>query len=397
MSLFRNRSLLAATLGHFSVDVYSGMLPLILLALTDPLGLTYSQVGLVAMIFSLTSSISQPFFGWLGDRRHERLLAVIGVAAIATTMGFMRFANQLGQLVLLAPIAGLGSAAFHPQGAVMAANASAERRGSAMSIFMLGGNSGFAIGPLLGAFAFTLVGGYMPETLAMIGLLQAALIYWIMSGQQMHAAKRKAGSSSGARATVSVMVLLGLAMFLRSWVSNSVTTYIPQVVKAQGFSTETAGSVLFSILMPLAIGGLIGGTLSDHIGRRRVLVISTALATPALLGLLHVSGPLSYAFGPMLGIALGASLPVTLVMAQEMIPRGLGMMSGVVLGFTFVAGAIGVSVNGAAADFFGLIQTMNLNALLPLAAATLAFFLPKDQPAEIFEAAFAEASVENRI
>ncbi len=380
MSLFRNRSLLAATLGHFSVDMYSGMLPLILLALTDPLGLSYGQVGLVAMIFSVTSSISQPFFGWLGDRRYNRVLAVIGIAAIATTMGMLRFADQFVQLILLVPIAGLGSAAFHPQGAVLASHASAERRGSAMSIFMLGGNSGFAFGPILGAFAFTMAGGYMPEMLAMLGLLQAALIYWVMAEQQRPVeAASDTLTSSVARATISAVVLLGLVMFLRSWVTNSISTYIPQVIKAQGFSTETAGNVLFSILMPLAIGGVIGGTLSDRIGRRRVLMISTALACPALLAMLHSSGTLSFVFGPLLGILIGASMPVTLVMAQQMIPRGLGMMSGAVLGFTFLAGAVGVSVSGVLADQVGLMQVMNLNSFLPLGAATLAFFLPDDR------------------
>ncbi|MBI3913647.1 MAG: MFS transporter, partial [Chloroflexi bacterium] len=104
MNLLRNRALLAATLGHFSVDMYSGMLPLILLTLTDPLGLTYAQIGLVALMFSVTSSLSQPFFGWLGDRRHHRALTVIGVAAIALAMGVMRFADQFAALALLAAL-----------------------------------------------------------------------------------------------------------------------------------------------------------------------------------------------------------------------------------------------------------------------------------------------------
>lgn len=380
MSLFRNRSLLAATLGHFSVDMYSGMLPLILLALTGPLGLSYTQVGLVGMIFSVTSSVSQPFFGWLGDRRYNRVLAVVGVAAIATAMGMMRFADEYTQLLMLTPIAGLGSAAFHPQGAVLASKASHEQRGSAMSIFMLGGNSGFAFGPLLGGLAFTVAGGYMPEMLAVIGLLQAAIIYWVMAEQQRPIESEAiVATTSVPRTVMSAAILLGLAMFFRSWVTNSVTTYIPQVVKAQGFSTEVAGGVLFGILMPFAIGGVIGGTLSDRVGRRRVLMISTALACPALLGMLNTSGPFTWLFGPLLGIALGASLPVTLVMAQQMIPRGLGMMSGAVLGFTFLAGAIGVTVSGVLADSLGLIQTMNLNAFLPLGAAMLAFFMPDDR------------------
>lgn len=381
MSLLYNRSLLAATLGHFSVDMYSGMLPLILLVLTEPLGLSYSQVGLVSMLFTLTSSISQPFFGWLGDRRDGRLLAVLGVASIATVVGMMRFADHFTTLVFLAPIAGLGSAAFHPQGAVLATRTAPERRGSAMSIFMLGGNSGYAFGPVFGTAAFALAGGHMPEMLMLLGLAQATLVYWALA-ERRHRTTESSGSSTaaaGAPAAISVMVTLTLVIFLRSWVQNSVSTYVPQVYKAQGFSTTFAGNVLFSILMPLAVGGLIGGTLSDRIGRRRVLIISTALIGPALWGLLHTAGWASFVLGPLLGVAIGASLPVTLVMGQELIPRGMGLMSGAVLGFTFIAGAIGVSVNGVIADQVGLLPTMTLNALLPLGAAVLAFFLPPDQ------------------
>src|SRR5512142_1758835 len=126
MSLLRNPVLIAATLGHFTVDMYSGMLPLILLALTDPLGLSYSQVGLVSMAFTIASSISQPFFGWIGDRRSTRVMAVTGVAAIAVTMGIMRFADGFTVLMILAPLAGLGSGAFHPQGAVLASRAESD-------------------------------------------------------------------------------------------------------------------------------------------------------------------------------------------------------------------------------------------------------------------------------
>jgi len=383
MSLLRNRSLLVATLGHFSVDMYSGMLPLILLVLTDPLGLSYAQVGLVSTLFTLAASLSQPFFGWIGDRRDGRLLAVLGVAGIATIIGIMRFADHFSMLLILAPMAGLGSGAFHPQGAVLATRTPAERRGSAMSIFMLGGNSGYAFGPVFGTVAFTLAGGHMPEFLAILGLAQAALIYWALAVQQRSLIDQPATTqtTTAVRVATRVVIMLTLVIFLRSWVQNSVATYIPQVFKAQGFSTTFAGNVLFSILMPLAIGGLIGGTLSDRMGRRRILMASTALISPALWGLLHTGGMASFVLGPLLGITIGASLPVTLVMAQELIPRGLGMMSGFVLGFTFIAGAIGVSINGFAADHFGLMPTMLLNTLLPPGAAVLAYLLPDDRAA----------------
>ena len=382
MSLLKNRYLLAATFGHFSVDMYSGMLPLILLALTQPLGLSYGQIGLVSMLYSLAGSVSQPFFGWLGDQRGARPMAVLGVAAIATTVGVMRFVDNYSTLVVLAIIAGTGSGAFHPQGATLAARAPSAQRGTSASLFMLGGNTGFAFGPIFNTAIFAMTGSYMPETLAALGLAQAAIIFWALaslSREDYHASALSA-TTTAKRAAISVIIVLMLVMFLRSWVQSSVSTYVPQVFKSFGYSNADAGTVLFSVLLPLAIGGLIGGTLSDKIGRRRVLIVSTALSGPLLWLLLFTNGPSVYFAGALLGLATGASTPVTLVMAQSLLPRGLGLMSGIVLGFTFISGAIGVAISGVFADQIGLLQTMNLNAALPVIAAALAFLLPDDRP-----------------
>ncbi|MEW5721289.1 MAG: MFS transporter, partial [Chloroflexota bacterium] len=181
MSLLKNRFLLAATFGHFSVDMYSGMLPLILLALTEPLGLSYAQIGFVSMIYSLAGSLSQPFFGWLGDRRGARPLAVIGVAAVATTVGVMRFVDSYTTLLVLSILSGMGSGAFHPQGATLAARAPATQRGASASVFMLGGNTGYAFGPLFNTAIFAMTGSFMPETLAALGLIQAAIVFWALA------------------------------------------------------------------------------------------------------------------------------------------------------------------------------------------------------------------------
>ena len=381
ISLLRNRTLLGATFGHFSVDMYSGMLPLMLLVLTDPLGMSYGQIGLASMSYSLASSISQPFFGWLGDKRGSRQIAVLGVAAIAVTVGLMRFVDQYAVLLVLAVIAGLGSAAYHPQGAMLAAQTPPAQRGSAASIFMLGGNTGYAFGPILATQAFAMVGGFLPEMFAFVGLGQAALIFLALAKKHVDQVKPAVVSTvATTRTALSVILTLGLVIFLRSWVQSGVSTFIPQIYKAQGGSNQEASNILFAILLPLAIGGLIGGTLSDKIGRRSVLIVSTGLIGPALWGMLHTTAAAAYLLAPVLGIAIGASLPVTLVMAQSLVPRGLGFMSGVVLGFTFIAGAIGVGINGVFADQIGLVPMMTINAALPLAAAFLAFFLPDDRP-----------------
>lgn len=395
MSLLKNRSLIAATFGHFSVDMYSGMLPLILLTLTDKLSMSYAQVGLASMCYSLTSSLSQPFFGWLGDHRGRRPMAVLGVAAIATTVGIMRFVDSFTLLVILALIAGFGSGAFHPQGATLAAQTPPKERGTAASIFMLGGNGGYAFGPLFGTAVFALAGGFLPETLAVIGVAQAILVFVLLAENQRQFNGTTNGKVMAATvmAPVSLIVTLTLVVFFRSWVSSAVSTYIPQVFKSFGYSAEDSGKVLFSVLLPVAIGGLLGGTLSDRIGRKRVLIISTALSGPALYALLQTTGPLAYVWAIVLGLATGASFPVTLVMAQSLIPRGLGFMSGIVLGFTFVAGAVGQGVTGFGADQIGLVPMMIVNAGLVVLAAALAWFLPNDRPAHDTSEELAEAEL----
>ncbi len=385
MTLLKNRTLLAAVFGHFSVDMYSGMLPLILLALTEPLGLSYAQIGFVSMTYSLAGSLSQPPFGWLGDRRGNRPMAVVGVAAIATTVGVMRFVDNYVVLVILAIVAGLGSGAFHPQGAMLAAQTPKEQRGIAASLFMLGGNSGYAFGPLFGAAVFGLAGGRMRETLAILGLLQAALVFWLLAERQRQFRNGSQPQIMAATtmAPMIVIITLTLIMFLRSWMSHAVSTYVPQVFKSFGYSNPEAGAVLSAILFPLAFGGLVGGALSDKIGRRRVLIVSTAISGPALWMLLQNTGVMAFVWAVILGASIGASVPVTLVMAQSLVPRGLGLMSGIVLGFTFISGAFGVAVSGVAADWIGLLPAMNLNGLLPIMAAGLAFLLPDDKPTTI--------------
>lgn len=376
------RSLIAATLGHFSVDMYSGMLPMILVVLTDTLKLTYFQIGVISTAYSLAGSLSQPFFGWLGDQRGNRPMAVLGVASIAVTIGVMRFVDNYFILLVLAIIAGLGSGAFHPQGATLAADVPARQRGVAASVFMFGGNSGFSTGPILGTALFGLTGALMPETFAVLGFAQAALIFWLLAERQreFHAAPtRKPVAAAQVMAPLAVIITLTLVIFFRSWMSAAVSTYVPQVFKAFGYSNDESGTILFSVLFPLAVGGLMGGTLSDRIGRRHVLIISTLLSGPALAAMMLANGTMIYLAGIILGLAIGASFPVTLVMAQSLVPRGLGLMSGIVLGFTFVAGAVGTGVSGFLADQIGLLPTMYLNAALPVIAGLCAFLLPTDE------------------
>src|SRR5205823_118252 len=151
-SLITNKYLWSLTLGHFTIDLYSGAMPVVLLYLSISLGLTIEQVGLVAGIYSICSSISQPIFGLLADRYGGRWLATGGLLWMSILQGVLGFLPDYATLLLVAPLAGFGSAAFHPPSASSANRTSGDKKTAGMAIFLLGGNGGFAFGPLIAAW-----------------------------------------------------------------------------------------------------------------------------------------------------------------------------------------------------------------------------------------------------
>ena len=375
----RNRALMTVAMGHFSVDMFSGMLPLILLGLTDPLSLSYAQVGLVSTAFTVTSSLTQPFFGWLADRLGGRWLAAGGILLIAIMTAVMRVAPSYWVLLLLAPIAGIGSAAFHPQGAANASLASGKQKATGMSILMLGGNIGYAVGPVAARVLFAAIGGIATLILVGVGALLSAA-QMVFGPRVQKAANGKGAATAGLNdyrpmAPLAVAALITV-IFLRMWVNSAITTYLPQLTKASGFGIDYSSNLQFAILFPLAFGGLIGGSMSDRIGRRPIIVGSLLFAGPLLLLVLMTLGPRAYLVAPFLGIMVGASFPITLVMAQELLPKGIGLMSGLALGFTFIAGGIGVAISGWLADHFGLMPMLIAMAGLLLIAGCIALLLP---------------------
>lgn len=385
MPVIKNRSLWVLTLGHFSIDLFAGMLPMILLVLTDALNLSYTEVGFVSTAYIASASLTQPVFGYLTDRFGSRLVSVGSVIWIAGFMGSMGFAGKFTTLLVLAALAGLGAAAFHPPAAANAARLSGERRGSGMSIFLIGGNMGFAVGPLLAGALFAAVGARGTGVLPVLSIVLATALYLSLSRASFPAASNDraaapaSGSSSREVALLGIIALM-IVIFCRSWVHQSLITYLPQFYTAVGAPVAFTSNLLFAVLLPLAVGNLLGGWLSDRFGSRRVIFASLLFIAPLGRLLLQTTGPLGFLYAVLLGLTLGASFPVTLVMAQGMVPRGLGFMSGVVLGFTFIAGGIGTALTGLLADRLGIEATMHAIIWLPMLGVLTTLLLPEQRP-----------------
>lgn len=384
LSVILNPQLLSLSIGHGTVDAYANLLPMMYPLLTVALGLNYSQVGLAVAAYTLSASLSQPLFGYIADRVGGRHMAAAGITWMATMVSLVGFAWDYWSLVAILTVAGLGTAAFHPQGAMNAGDVGGHKA-SAMSVFMLGGNIGFALGPMLGAVVFSTALGLRGALLLWLpGILMALWLYKAIGRVDVkrQAIKAQALASAtlpAARVPIVGVAALVLVVMLRSWSASALTNFIPLLFQERGLSMDWASQILFLTLIATAAGGVVGGFAADAWGSKRVTSISLAASAPAIFLFLQGSGVWMALSALAVGFLLGASTAVTLVMAQEVLPRNVGVASGLILGLGFATGGVGVSITGTLADSFGLFTALNSIWPLPLLAALLCLALNKPQ------------------
>lgn len=379
----RNRALLTFMLGHFTVDMYGGLLPVLYPLMALEFSLTKEAVGLVALAFTATSSIVQPIFGYLADRFGSRVLAPASVAWAALMVAVAGLAPTLGFLMLAASLAGLGSGAYHPLGAASASAVTGDlQKNTAMSIYTVGGSVGYALGPLLGALAFGAIGPAGSVFMLPIGLVSALLIARSLRGLPARVAGRggSVADASHGRERIAwrgLLPVVGVTM-LRSWVTLSLITFIPLWYADLGYSASFYGSLTTLVIGAGALGTLLGGLLADRFGQRRVLMLSLVGALPALLLFVGVPGPIALLTGALYGMLADSSLSITLVMAQRALPGRTGMASGFILGLGFVTGGIGVPLVGRLADQVGMPMALSSLSVLLVLAVALALLIPRD-------------------
>ena len=386
--LLKNKALWSLTLGHFAIDLFSGALPIVLLYLKDSLNLSLEQVGVVIGLYSISTSLAQPIFGYFSDAIGGRWFAVGGLLWMSILHGFVGFMPSFETALLVAVVAGFGSAAFHPQGASGANVAAGDRKQAGVAMFMVGGNTGYAVGPLLAGFILGVFGPRGTAVLAVIGLVITPVLYVLTDPKYVPITAPKDRKQANwkiqlnpAFSTVAVLALIGV-MSLRATSQSSFTSFVPQYFTiVGGFSHQEAGTLSFLMLLALAAGSFTGGMLADRVGPQRVMVASLLATAPLMAIMLLLGDYRAFFIAPILGFASGAAWPPMLVMSQTLFHKNAGVGTGIALGFVFAMGGVGTSLTGwlAVPERLGLLAALLLLAALPLINALLVVLLPSQR------------------
>ena len=398
-SILRNRALTVLMLGHFTVDMYAGLLPVLYPLLTDRFDLDLATLGLVTFAYSGVASVSQPVFGWLADRYGTRLT---GLALLWTGLSFatIGFAPTFPILLLLAAAAGLGSGAFHPFGALNASAVIAEgQRNVAMSIYVTGGTVGVAMGPLVGAVLFTLFDVRGTALMALPGAGIAVYMLFAMranalGGRAAHAGGGAAKLAPGALAALSIIIGV---MMLRMFTVMGLQAFIPVWYRDLGYGASFYGPLATVIVLASAVGSIGTGTLADRFGRREVMLWTLVLSIPPLLLFAQYPGPFAFVSGALIGLLAASTGPLLLVMAQQLMHGRAGVASGLILGLGFVAAAIGTPLFGALADTIGMPGAVRSQVLLVLVTMVVAWYLPSDEQVQRLAAASGKAAEDRSV
>jgi len=365
----------AVALAHGLNDAYAAFLHPLLPRIMDRLGLSIALAAVLTTTLSLAASLLQPVMGYLSDRYDRRLFIIAGPLFSCVFMSLIGVAPSFGVLAILLALGGLGSAAFHPPGASMAARV-AEGKGSGLrlSLFSFGGSAGYALGPLLAVGIVSLV-GLEGLWVAMIPpVLVLCLLYVLLPGDREHAAAAPPSPRAVMAALAGPLGLLFGISAISTFVQRVFQTMQPIAVAAAGGSEALGALSLSAYFVGQAAGSLAGGWLTDRMDRRRIFVMLTLISLPAHLLALWL--PPGSAFGLLAAVLAGcatmALLPPIVISAQEMLPFGTAVGSGIVMGAAWAAGSLGVLGTGVLGDLVGARGAALLSTPVILAATALA-------------------------
>lgn len=374
---------------HLLNDSIQSVIPAMFPILEKSMGLSYTQLGIIAFALNMVASVMQPVFGAITDKKPFPFALPIGLTSTLFGVLGLAFAPSFEWIVVSVLFIGLGSAVFHPEGSRVAYLAAGSKRGLAQSIYQVGGNSGQSLAPLITALILVPLGQQGAAWFGLVAgiavILLTYIAFWYRNSLKLQwiSGKKKGKTGNAAHANYSRSIgfyifLIILFIFARSWyVSGMTNFYTFYAISKYDFSIEKAQMYLFAFLFSGAVGTFFGGPLADRFGKKKILLFSLVGAAPLTIIMPFVPPVLAFIMLAIIGFILMSSFSVAVVYAQELVPGKIGMMSGLTVGLAFGMGAIGSVFLGYLADEIGLSLTIYIMGLLPL-IGLITLLLPSD-------------------
>ncbi|MEH7354986.1 MFS transporter [Neobacillus drentensis] len=374
---------------HLLNDAIQAVVPAMFPILEKSMGLSFTQLGIIAFSLNMISSVMQPVVGMLTDKKPMPYALPIGLTFTLFGILGLGFASSFAMIVLSVLFIGLGSAVFHPEGSRVAYMAAGDRRGLAQSIYQVGGNTGQALAPVITALILVPLGQIGASWFTIVAALAVILLVYIANWYKQRlitlpnsqkkkniSVSRKGGLSKEVKKTLALILLL---IFARTWYSSGITNfYTFYAIKEYALTIKESQIFLFAFLVSGAIGTFFGGPLSDRFGKKNIISFSMLATVPFSILIPYVPPTIAFIFLILTGFILMTSFSVTVVYAQELVPGKIGTMSGLTVGLAFGMGAIGSVSLGYIADLIGLQSMITWLGVLPL-MGLIAFLLPSDQ------------------
>lgn len=374
--------LFSIAFAHLLNDMLQAVIPSIYPILKDNYQLSFTQIGLITFAYQMAASILQPFVGFYTDKKPQPYSQIYGMLFTLCGIVLLSFASSFYIIILSVILVGIGSSIFHPEASRISFLASGGKRGLAQSVFQLGGNAGTAIGPLLVALLVVpndqryILLFVIVATIALFVLRHIAK--WYDEHLSLRSKKQVAiilPDLSKNRIIISVIILLVL-IFSKFFYMASMSSYFTfYLIEKFNLSVQDAQLHLFLFLSSCAVGTLLGGPLGDKFGRKYVIWFSVLGAAPFALLLPYADLFWTGVLSVVIGIIISSAFPAILVYAQELLPKKLGMVSGLFYGFAFGMGGLGSALLGYTADHIGIEKVYQICAFLPL-IGIVALFLP---------------------
>jgi FSR family fosmidomycin resistance protein-like MFS transporter len=348
--------------------------------------LSLASAAALILAMNLSSSVVQPLFGYWSDRRSLSWVIPVAVLVACAGTSVLGLLHTYGAMFVAAMIAGLGVAAFHPEGSRYAKYCARSEHAVGMSVFTLGGYGGFALGPIVMTPILLLVGLKGTIFVLIPGIVIALLVWLELPRMQTFRAQYASHGSSAGQDRWKPFWLLSGVVSLRSTAFFGCVTFLPLfALHVLHAGAATGNGVLTAMLLAGVAGTLKGGKLADRYDRRRIILLSVALVCAiavaiGIVGLLHAPVWVLFILALAIGYAISLSASVIVVVGQELLPNRIGVASGVTLGLAVSVGGIGAPIYGLIGDRAGLPIVFLAIAAVALVAAFGSALLPRSLP-----------------